>query len=90
MFNPKEKHIEIFQLQLDLALENDAFDDFYAIMSEDKYKGKIQEVVHCFTGIANEAQQYNELGIFIGLTGFICNDKRNKCSLEAMKRVPLG
>jgi hypothetical protein len=37
MFNPKEKHIEIFQLQLDLALENDAFDDFYAIMSEDKY-----------------------------------------------------
>ncbi|QKF94547.1 TatD-like protein [Fadolivirus algeromassiliense] len=96
MFSPKNVQLEWFRKQLDLAVEfnkpvflheRSAFDDFYNIMVE--YKDKIRGVVHCFTGTKEQAQKYIDLGLYIGLTGFICDKRRNKETLEALHTIPL-
>ncbi len=92
MFSPKEKQLYWFEEQIKLSIkynkplflhERDAFDDFYNILS--KYKGKIKGVVHCFTGDKNQMNKYLELGMYIGITGWICDNRRNKDLLEAIK-----
>ena len=96
MFSPKEIQIKCFRAHLDLAVElnkplflheRDAENDFYNILSE--YKGKVRGVVHCFTGNKETVQKYLDLGMSIGITGWICDDRRNKDLLEAIKVIPL-
>ena len=97
MFSPKEMQIKCFRTQLDLAIElgkpvflheRDAVEDFYNILSEYKDK-KIRGVVHCFTGNKETAQKYLDLGMFIGITGWICDDRRNKDLVDALTIIPL-
>jgi TatD DNase family protein len=45
-------------------------------------------VVHCFTEGADEAEQYLELGLCIGITGYICDDRRAAPVREAVRNVP--
>ena len=46
-------------------------------------------VVHCFTGTQDELDAYLELGSFIGLTGWICDERRNKDLRLSIKNIPL-
>lgn len=96
LFSSKSLQLKWFRNQLDLAVEfnkpvflheRDAFDDFYNILFE--YKGKINGVVHCFTGTKEDAQKYIDLGMYIGITGWVCDDRRNKSLLEALHVIPL-
>lgn len=78
----KEKQKQVFIQQLDLAQELNlpiivhcrmAHDDVIKILKERKARlpaGR-QGVIHCFTGTLEQAQQYVELGFFIGLNGII-------------------
>lgn len=45
-------------------------------------------VVHCFTGTLPEVQTYLELGLMIGLTGAIC-DERKPWLEEVVRTIPL-
>lgn len=47
--------------------------------------GVINGVVHCFTGNANEARQYYDLGLYFGLNGIIFKMNLN----EAITQIPL-
>jgi TatD DNase family protein len=47
-----------------------------------------RSVVHCFTGTKYEAEDYLELGCYIGVTGWICDDRRNDDLLKAIKVIP--
>lgn len=96
MFSPKDMQIKCFRAHLDLAVEldkplflheRDAVDDFYNILLE--YKGKVKGVVHCFSGNKETVQKYLDLGMFIGITGWICDDRRNKDLVEALPVIPL-
>jgi len=89
MFSTKEQQLYCFEQHIQIAIdaelplfchERDAFDDFIKII--DKYKNKLIEknikiVIHCFTGNLYEASEYIKRGCYIGLTGFICDDRRN-------------
>lgn len=95
--SPKEKQIEAFEEQIKLAIEvnkplflheRDASDDFIKILS--KYTNKIKAVVHCFTGNKETVKKYVEMGFYIGLTGWICDEKRNKNVIEAIPEIPLN
>ncbi|MFR6217575.1 MAG: TatD family hydrolase [Enterocloster bolteae] len=39
----------------------------------------MQEIrVHCFTGTRETAYRYLQLGCYIGITGWICDERRNR------------
>lgn len=45
-------------------------------------------VVHCFTGDIKTLEQYLEMGFYIGITGWICDDRRGKELREAVRIIP--
>ncbi|MCI9163276.1 MAG: TatD family hydrolase [Lachnospiraceae bacterium] len=48
-----------------------------------------KSVVHCFTGDKRTLDQYLTMGFSIGITGWICDDRRGKELREAVKMIPL-
>ena len=45
--------------------------------------------MHCFTGDKATLEQYLAMGFSIGITGWICDDKRSKELREAVRLIPL-
>jgi TatD DNase family protein len=85
-----QMHIEIAkELSLPLYLhQRDAHDDFIKIV-EKNIKNLPKFVVHCFTGTQAQLDQYIELGAYIGLTGWICDAKRNVDLRQSIKNIPI-
>ncbi|HBH94495.1 MAG TPA: TatD family deoxyribonuclease [Ruminococcaceae bacterium] len=48
-----------------------------------------RSVVHCFTGDKSTLKKYLDMGFNIGITGWICDDKRGRELREAVKLIPL-
>lgn len=48
-----------------------------------------KSVVHCFTGNKKTLDQYLSMGFSIGITGWICDDRRSKELREAVSILPL-
>jgi TatD DNase family protein len=46
-------------------------------------------VVHCFTGNAQEAQEALDLGLYIGITGWICDERAERGAEELAALLPL-
>lgn len=67
--------------------ERHAHDDFCSILKEQSVPNK--GVVHCFTGGKDEIRSYLDLDLYIGITGWICDERRNHDLVEAIKYVPL-
>jgi len=84
-------------LQLELACElrkplflhqRDAHAAFVAILSE--YLPRIAGgVAHCFTGELTEARAYLDMGLYIGVTGWICDERRGLHLREVVRHIPL-
>ena len=53
------------------------------------YKRQDKAVVHCFTGTQNELDDYLDNGFYVGLTGWICDERRNKELRKSIKNIPL-
>ena len=94
-FSPQDVQRKWFEKQIELAEklnmplflhEREAHKDLYQILSS--YNVANQSVVHCFTGTKEEAQNYIDLGCYIGVTGWICDMKRGKDLQEAVKAIP--
>ena len=47
-------------------------------------------VAHCFTGDIRELEDYLELGLWIGITGWICDERRGAHLIELIPRIPAG
>ena len=68
--------------------QRDAHEDFVKIIK--KYKSDIgNAVVHCFTGSQSELDTYLDLGFHIGLTGWVCDERRNVDLRKSLKNIPL-
>lgn len=75
---------EVFAAQLELAVElqlpvylheRDAIGDQLAIL--DRYLSDLPAaIVHCFTGGPEELAAYQERGCYIGVTGWVCDERR--------------
>jgi TatD DNase family protein len=66
----------------------DAFSDFYPLMKEAVASGA-HGVVHCFTGTRAEADAFVDLGLDIGVTGWVTDLARGQELREAVKEIPL-
>jgi TatD DNase family protein len=66
----------------------EAFDDFYPMIKN--CIGEVPEsIVHCFTGTKSELKKFLELGVYIGITGWVCDPKRGADLREIIKYIPL-
>jgi TatD DNase family protein len=84
-----EKQIELaIELHLPLFLhERDASPDFISMLK--KYTAKISAMVlHCFTGTEEELEKYLDLGCYIGLTGWICDERRGTHLENLVRKIP--
>lgn len=82
-------HIQLAkELQKPLFLhQRDAFQDFIDIL--DQEAPEVPVVVHCFTDGKYELQELLRRDYFVGITGWICDDRRNHSLLEAISYLPL-
>ena len=96
-FSPRPDQEKWFDAQLALAgelglpvflHERDAHERFVAILRAHR-ASLVDMVVHCFTGTVAEAEAYLELGACIGITGWICDERRGRELREATPRIPL-
>ena len=96
MYSPKDVQLEVFEKQLSLAEElkkplflheRSASEDFAKIL---KRHSSVCEraVVHCYTGDRETAEEYLELGCMIGITGWVCDERRNAELLDALTVIP--
>ena len=46
-------------------------------------------VAHCFTGNVDQMKAYLDMGLYIGITGWICDERRNDELIQAVKQLPL-
>lgn len=95
-FSPRPVQESVFEQQLALACElqkpvymheRDAAERFLAIT--DQYVDKLTKgVVHCFTGEKDTLMQYLDRGFYIGITGWVCDERRGLGLRELMKYIP--
>jgi TatD DNase family protein len=94
--SPRDVQREVFQKQLNIGMESrlpvflhmrDAHDDFHAIL-RDVRNQLCDVVVHCFTGSREELHDYLELDCHIGITGWICDERRGTHMLDFLKEIP--
>lgn len=85
-----EKHIVLAE-RLDKPLflhERSASEDFVRRFKKHPEICK-KSVVHCFTGDKKTLDKYLSMGFSIGITGWICDDRRAKELREAVGIIPL-
>lgn len=83
------RHVEL-ACTLDKPLflhERDAHHDFLRIL-ESFGADLPPTVVHCFTGNAQQAQEYLQRGFYLGITGWVTQSKRNDGLLAAVPLIP--
>jgi TatD DNase family protein len=95
-FSPRDQQRAAFEAQLELAAvlkkpvflhQRSAHDDFERILRRAR-PGLVGGVVHCFTGDQRELDCYLELGLCIGITGFICDERRGQHLQKLVARIP--
>jgi len=82
--SPRDIQRDVFQKQLAIGISSglpvflhmrDAHADFRSILKE--VRGALSDVVvHCFTGSRDELHDYLNLDCHIGITGWICDERR--------------
>ncbi len=94
--SPKDQR-RAFEAQLELAADlklpvflhqRDAHDDFIKLIKI--WRSRLTGgVAHCFTGTTDEALAYLELDLHIGITGWLCDERRGSSLQQAVKKIPL-
>jgi TatD DNase family protein len=95
-FSPREAQLAAFQDQLEIAAETglpvflhqrDAHDDFVEVL-EPMLPKVSRAVAHCFTGEHESLREYLAMGLWIGITGWICDERRGKHLHDIVGDVP--
>ena len=96
--SPRDSQMRAFRLQLELAIrlrrplflhQRDAHGDFVRLLRE--YGTELpRAVAHCFTGSLAEVEECLAMGLYIGITGWICDERRGTHLAEVVRRVPAG
>jgi len=94
-YSPRQAQLQAFERQLALAAEcgkpvflhqRDAHADFLAVLRNQRPAAG--GVAHCFTGSAAEMEEYLELGLSIGITGWFNDDRRGAHLAAIVARIP--
>ncbi|BBN83168.1 3'-5' ssDNA/RNA exonuclease TatD [Pseudoalteromonas sp. A25] len=92
-FSPRPQQIEIFTQQLSLAQqlampvylhERDAFNTMQTALTQ----VNVQGVLHCFTGNKAALEFYLDYGLMIGVTGWVCDERRGAQLQQLIPLIP--
>ncbi len=95
-FSPREAQLEAFSRQLEIAKDSglpvflhqrDAHDDFVEML-EPALPDLSRAVAHCFTGEGESLHEYIAMGLYIGITGWICDERRGKHLHDIVSVIP--
>jgi TatD DNase family protein len=94
--SPRPAQLRAFELQLQTAADcgkplflhqRDAHDDFVACMKN--FEGRLSRaVVHCFTGDKRELYDCLDRDWYIGITGWLCDERRGQHLRELVRDIP--
>jgi TatD DNase family protein len=95
-FSPRETQRKSFEAHIELAIESglpmflherDAHKDFAEILRSHRQQLNAV-VVHCFTGDKDALHDYIDLDCYIGITGWICDERRGTHLIPLVTDVP--
>ena len=95
-FSPRPLQEQAFAEQLALAVQTqmpiflhqrDAHERFMGLLREQRNK-LARGVVHCFTGTRDELFAYLDLDMYIGITGWICDERRGEELQRIVRDIP--
>jgi len=95
-FSPPAEQRRAFELQLELAEsarkpvflhQRDAHADFLAMLRAHPRVAP-RAILHCFTGGPAELDDCLALGLSVGITGWICDERRGQPLRESAPRIP--
>ena len=93
---PREQQ-KTFRIQLQIATKNslpvflhqrDAHNDFIGILKENE-SSVIDGVAHCFTGNKKQLKACLDIGLYIGITGWLCDPRRNQDLIDSIHYIPM-
>jgi TatD DNase family protein len=93
--SPRAAQVQALRAQIELAVEigrplffhcRDAHRDFLDIVSS--YRPLPPAVLHCFTGTLAEAEECLAIGLSLGITGWICDERRGTHLKPIVRMVP--
>jgi TatD DNase family protein len=95
-FSPRPAQRKAFERQLQLAADTgkplflhqrEAHGDFLAVMKD--FQGRLgPAVVHCFTGTRGELFDYLDRDWHVGITGWLCDERRGLHLREIVRDIP--
>ncbi len=95
-YSPRDVQLQVFERQLQIAVDlqlplflhqRDAHDDFVAMLR--RYRDKVPAaVVHCFTDNGQALRDYLALDCHIGITGWICDERRGTHLRDLVREIP--
>ena len=94
-YSPHPDQEKWFAAQVELACElrkplflhsRDAKDGFIHVLKQ--FANLPPAVAHCFTGDKAELHAYLDLGLYIGITGWICDERRGAHLVELVREIP--
>lgn len=96
-FSTPANQLKVFEQQLALAAQlklpvylhqRDAFEPWLALIEQ--YQQHIPTLIsHCFTGTEAELQQCLAHNMYIGITGWVCDERRGQALQQAVTQLPL-
>jgi TatD DNase family protein len=95
-FSPRDAQLDAFKRQLDIAKDSglpvflhqrDAHDDFVEVL-EPALPDISRAVAHCFTGEGESLREYIAMGLYVGITGWICDERRGKHLHDIASIIP--
>ncbi|MGD8339631.1 MAG: TatD family hydrolase [Gammaproteobacteria bacterium] len=96
-YSPRSSQLAAFEAQLELAAasrqpvflhQRDAHEDMLEILARHR-PHLIGGVAHCFTGDETELRSYLDLDLYVGITGWICDERRGGSLRQAARSLPL-
>ncbi|MGQ0510213.1 MAG: TatD family hydrolase [Betaproteobacteria bacterium] len=93
-YSPHPDQEKWFVAQLELGIElgkplflhsRDAHPRFAEVL---RARRPEKAVAHCFTGPKEELHAYLDLGLYVGITGWICDERRGRHLLELVRDIP--
>lgn len=97
-FSPREQQVRVFEEHLALAVETgkplflherDAAERMLEMLRE--YRDHLPAaVIHCFTGERQALYRYLDMDLHIGITGWVCDERRGTHLLPLLKDIPQG
>jgi len=96
-FAPRDAQLAAFEAQLELAAdlkrpvflhERDAHEDSIKLLRRHRQR-LVGGVAHCFTGDRKQLEAYLDLDLHIGITGWICDERRGGPLRAAVAGLPL-